>query len=305
MDCNIDEATPFKPFMACETCNLTFHVVCMPLPAKPLNSPWECVTCTKKRQHLDHDDEPSTSTFQAADSQGADLWTSFETQRSELFAMPVNRHELALNNERVIDIQKRIAGFQNREEEVEKIAQKFSDLGARLLEIEDRYSLADQFKRVRNLELHGLVEYPVENLKQTVVLVGELVGVTVTETDLISVGRVGAFDAARPKPRVVLVKFHKQDLKNNLLCALRKRKGVKLGELGYAERSENVFVGENLTPLFREVYYNARQIFKYVWTYNCQIFVRQHERAKQIRIKSKRQLEDLKIFYRRSTSIAL
>lgn len=280
------------PNVTCKSCGLYWHVACATLRAKPRDpSNWQCASCktgsTGKTKQADRS-EPASATFDS-------VWIlkSIKDLRSEMTSIKKDLHA----GELVVALEGRIAAAETKLLELEDISEQLMSLQQRVSELEERNLVLDQADRVRNLEFHGLSEYPQENLAQTVIRASNLAGVLITETDLKWVGRVGSKANGISKPRTVLVKFHSQDIKNTLLRALRKRRGIKLQELGYAEETRTMHVSENLTPHFRDIYRTARKVekFKFVWTYNCRIFIRQSVESELVLVKSKNQLETLLI----------
>lgn len=276
-------------FLTCKSCGLYWHVSCTALRVKPRDSTgWQCASCkagnTKKGRPATNSPIPSTGN-------DAELLKNIKDLRLEMNSIKKDMHA----GKFLATLEDRIATAETKLLELEDISEQIACLQQRVFDLEERNLVLDQADRVRNLELHGLTEYPQENLTQAVIQASNITGVNITENDLKWVGRVGSNTSNKIKPRTVLVKLHNQDLKNTLLRALRKRRGIKLQELGYAEETRTLHVSENLTPHFRNIYQSARKLekFKFVWTYNCRIFVRENQNSELILIKSKNQLDTM------------
>lgn len=276
--------------VSCKLCGLYWHVTCAALRVKPRDSSsWQCTSCksnsTKKGKQADRS-EPSPTNIN-----NAEILKSIKDLRLEMNSIKKDLHA----GDILVTLEDRIAAAETKLLELEDISEKIINLQQRVFDLEERNMVLDQADRVRNLELHGLTEYPQEDLTQTVVRAGNMVGLNLNETDLKWVGRVGSKANTSSRPRTVLIKFHNQDVKNNLLRALRKRRGITMQELGYAEETRKVHVSENLTPHFRDIYRAARNLnkFKYVWTYNCRIFIRENDNSELVLVKSKNQLQTL------------
>lgn len=272
------------PDVTCKSCGLYWHVACTALRTKPRDpSIWQCTPC--KASNIRKIMQESFST----PINNVDILNSIKDLRLEMNSIKKDLHA----GEFLDSLKNRITAAETKLLGLEGISKQIESLQKRVVDLEERNLTLDQANRILNLEFHGLPEYPQENLPQTLVRIGKIAGVNITEVDLKWIGRVGSKAYAILKPRIVLVKFHNQNLKNTLLRTLRNRRGIKLQELGYPDGTKTVYVSENLTPHFKDIYRSARKLgkFKFVWTYNCRVFIRVNENTELVHIKSKSQLE--------------
>lgn len=269
--------------VSCKSCGRYWHVLCTAPRTKPRDSSsWKCASCNAKnakdiKQENFREPSPTTTNDDI-------MKQSIKELQSEMKAVKESISTWA-------------GVFKSVETNCSKREVMSGDIVAiqtRMLELEERNSVLEQSARVANLEFRGLTEYPEEDIAQIIIHAANLVGVNITQKDLKWIGRVGMKTNIRSKPRTVLAKFYDQELKNCLLRAIRKRRGIILQELGFGE-TWTMFVSENLTPHFRSIFYTAMSLrkFKYVWTYNCRIYARENRNSNFILIKSKTQLQSL------------
>lgn len=267
----------------CSACDLFCHHSCTGLRGKPRGN-WRCQQCRR--------DKASSPCKSSVD--GATLINNIDELRAEVNAIRKDmRPKVDLYDQlNHSDLEARIEAVETKLKDLESIKNLISGLQLRINVLEERNHQAEQKERISNLELHGVVEHPNENLSALMVQVGTIVGVPVLPQDIAWVGRVGLSN--KSKPRIILAKFYNLETKNAILRASRKRKGIKMQELGYADDRRTVYVNENLTAYYRNLYQDARKLkpqkFEFVWTYNCRIYVRKTKEDKPIPVTSKNQL---------------
>lgn len=266
----------FSPHVKCTTCELLVHKECLPSDVVKNNLPYQCVSCFANGRRED-DSELSLTDL-------ATIYTNLAEIKKFLHTdLP----------EELTALEEQLASEETNMVELEGVREEYKKLQKQVIKMEESTTEREHLERVSNIELHWLPECPQEDLTQTVLQISQKVGVTVTAEDLKWVSRIPTKANNSPKPRPVLVKFYNQDLKNQLLRALRKSRGMKLEELGYPGETRTLKASENLTKAFRDTFYSARRSgqYKYVWTHNCQIFVREADNTEKVRIKSKYQME--------------
>lgn len=266
----------------CSACNQLCHYSCTGLRSRPRDT-WRCFQCRRAKS-------PCTSTID-----GATIISNIDELRAEVNSIkndmrPAGDLSIQLPHS---DLEARVAAVEAKLKDLESIKNLISGLQVRIDVLEERNHQVEQKERICNLEFHGLAEHPSENLNALMVQVGVVTGVPLQPHDIAWVGRVG-LSRDKSKPRVILAKFHTLEQKNAVLRASRKRKGIKVNELGYADDRRSVFVNENLTTHYRDLYRDARKLkplkYEFVWTYNCRIYVRKTKDDKPIPITSKNQL---------------
>lgn len=157
------------------------------------------------------------------------------------------------------------------------LAQKVKDHESRLLHLE-------QYSRNANVELKGIPYNATENLIDTVIKIGEKVGVPLVEADFESVHRV---PTANQTKKNVVVQFARRQKRD---CFLEKARAARLkcSDVGF-DSQEPFFVNEHLCPELKRLLGQAtarkRETgWKYVWVQNGKIFARRMDNAPKIKI---------------------
>lgn len=281
----------------CSKCGLYSHIACAALRAKPRDAVnWKCAQCKLIPPNKKTQESAAVSPSAVLSPAGSDrIVNDIKDLRCEMDSIKKDLLNSNAAEAHQSDLEERIAAAEAKLIKLENISDIITSLQERVSALEEKNQYLEQAERISHLELHGLTEHVAENLVSVVVQTGKVAGVSIAESDLKWVGRVGPTTEASLKPRPVLVKFAQHDVKNDLLRAVRKRRGIKLQELGYAGDNHNVFVSENLTKYYRDIFREARKLenYQFTWTSNCRIYVRKDKDSKPILIKSKNQLNSL------------
>lgn len=157
------------------------------------------------------------------------------------------------------------------------LAQQVKDHESRMLHLE-------QYSRNANVELKGIPYNDTENLAETVIKIGEKVGVPLVAADFESVHRV---PTNNPANKNVVVQFARRQKRD---CFLEKARAARLkcSDLGLDSQAP-FFVNEHLCPELKRLLGQAtarkRETgWKYVWVQNGKIFARQMDNAPKIKI---------------------
>ncbi|CAG9137783.1 unnamed protein product [Plutella xylostella] len=147
-----------------------------------------------------------------------------------------------------------------------------------------------------------------ENLTQVVNVLSNKLGVQLDPRDVDDVRRVGARGGggggggagagAMERPRPVMLTFTRRAPRDQLLRAAKARRGITTEMLEVPGNCRRVFVNEHLTKENRVLFSKARALgaelkFKFVWTSNCNIFMRRSETSSVLRITSESILDKL------------
>ncbi|XP_028160586.1 uncharacterized protein LOC114353000 [Ostrinia furnacalis] len=155
------------------------------------------------------------------------------------------------------------------------------------LELNDR----DQDALLADLEIGGLPDEKGESVFHSVAVLAGRLGVTLEERDVVFAERVGAppAETGGARPRRVVVRLARRQLRDDLLRAARVRRGAT------GEGGGRVYISERLTRFNRQLFYRAReecrrQQWRYSWTRRGRIFVRRSDGSQAFSLRS---LDDL------------
>ncbi|XP_063838172.1 uncharacterized protein LOC135087303 [Ostrinia nubilalis] len=151
------------------------------------------------------------------------------------------------------------------------------------LELNDR----DQDALLADLEIGGLPDEKGGNVFHDVAVLAGRLGVTLEERDVVFAERVGAppAETGGARPRRVVVRLARRQLRDDLLRAARVRRG-STGEGG-----GRVYINERLTRSNRQLFYRVReecrkQQWRYSWTRRGRVFVRKSDGSQVFHLRS-------------------
>lgn len=156
----------------------------------------------------------------------------------------------------------------------------------------------EQRARLHNLEIFGIPEQKTEDLAALVLKIAVAVGVTVTVDDLEFVTRVPSRIRTPGLPKTVVARFKSLKLRDALLSAARKTRGLVSTDLDIHGEAKKIFINEHLTPSNKALLKAARAKcnelgFQHIWTRNAKIYIRKQDKARAYRITNLQQVYDL------------
>nr|XP_049701704.1 uncharacterized protein LOC126055635 [Helicoverpa armigera] len=161
-------------------------------------------------------------------------------------------------------------------------------------ELNDR----DQDLLANDIEVSNLPEVKAENPGHIIKVIGQKLGVSLDDRDIVSAERVGGrqlnvTNSAGPtesRPRPLVVRLARRDLRDQLLASARVRRGATTADLDILAPVQRFFLNERLTKANRLLFRKARDAasangWKFVWTKQGRILVRRApgDRAQRIR----------------------
>ena len=155
----------------------------------------------------------------------------------------------------------------------------------------------EQYGRRENLEIHGVPLKRDENTNEIVKSVVSSLNVRLDDHQISTSHRLASSykkiqrSQATEQPPPIIVRFANRDKRNEIY---KKRKLLKLNcktELMSHNSSPNITIQENLTPLRKSIYKAAKQAkaalnYKFAWTSQGKIFLRQDTDTKVFKISS-------------------
>lgn len=186
---------------------------------------------------------------------------------------------------------------------VKKLQSDLSIMNAAISELQEDNGTRDQFFRMNNLEISGVPVTSGENLNTIVHSISSKVGVVLEVNDIDSIHRVRRFvkeatgdtrdrqpGLLTPRPPAIIVRFTRRLCKDQLLAAVRGRRGLTTTDIGLPGPSMNLYVSDHLTPANKLLLKRARELktelqYSFLWVRDCKIFMRKNERSKVINIR--------------------
>lgn len=165
-------------------------------------------------------------------------------------------------------------GQQSEETLIETIAQLKADINDK-----------DQDSLLNDLEISGVPEQKGENVLHIIATLGQKLGVSLNEQDLVSAVRMGRFPGSEsvqsPRPRLIVVRLARRAARDQLLQAARVRRGATTEGVDIPGPPRRFYINERLTRLNRQLFQKARELkdhhnWRFVWTRDGRIYARQH-----------------------------
>ncbi|XP_052756855.1 uncharacterized protein LOC128202041 [Galleria mellonella] len=150
------------------------------------------------------------------------------------------------------------------------------------IELNDR----DQDLLLNDLQISCIPEQKGENVTHNVISIASKLGMQLTVQDITSAVRVGRLldsdNKVSGRPRLVVVRLARRALRDQLLQAARVRRGATAEGTEIPGPPSKFYINERLTLKNRQLFQRARELgvrhnWRYVWTRDGKIFVRQHQ----------------------------
>ena len=301
---------------SCSTCRSWYHRGCVGVQATgPITTAWPCPECKKKVTRGSRVETPTqvpaaneevgilmdTSPVNSTaldvtqelnlDILRAEL-SSFKEEflklvRTEFQQLRVDlselRSSLDTTNNRMSKLEERVAILENRQVQPVESAEVNVLISQLRSDINDR----DQELLGNDIQISNIPETSGENTTHTAVLVASKIGVKLKARDIVSAERVGgrrvtATQATGPvetRPRFLVVRLARRDLRDELLEAARARRGMTTADLDLPGPATRFYVNERLTKVNRELFRSAREAgsrhgWQFVWSRRGRILAR-------------------------------
>lgn len=290
----------------CGLCSGVSHLICIkpPIPSELLKFPgflYKCTSCSDDTNHIKFGDKPSTSdscmsklmeTLNNLNSKIDHLQTDLNVVKNQQKSLT---ESLEFYGNKIDDFTKKIMDFETKMKIIPKLESNVISATFNLNNLQDEVDQIQQQARMKNLEINGIPESSNENLSATVNHIFSILEIANTSYDFCF--RVPHIDSKNRNPRSVIVKMVNKYHKDNVLAAIKKRKGIKLNEIGFAGQN-SIYLNDHLTPKNKLLYKNTREFCKssgaISWTRDCKIFIRLSKNGKTLHIHNESVLNKVK-----------
>lgn len=297
----------------CEKCKGAYHRACVglsPLGTMPIS--WNCPECKKNIARDNASDTPVRGRDHIQDTCPLSVRELKDDQLSSIIKTELKlikeeilrevRSEFQILRDEFLDFRSTLVMYGDRlsalEERVttmetlnntqflsETTSENVKDLINQLkCDINDR----DQDLLANDIEIANLPEPRNENAIHTVITIATKIGVKLDQHDIVSAERVGgrlvsaadqAESVAMPRPRRLIVRLARRQLRDDMLQNARVRRGITSADLDLPGPPRRFYINERLTKLNRQLFRMARDAgssygWRYVWTKRGRIFAR-------------------------------
>lgn len=195
---------------------------------------------------------------------------------------------------------------------IQFVSQDVEVLRATVADLSDQLRFKEQQERINNLEIAGIPSIKGENLTNIIHNIARKINFAITTTDIDFIHRVRRFNSNKSNVGTgesaannatsipnIIVKFTQRKRKNDMLAAVRVRRGLTTADAGLDGPAKPIFISDHLTPLNKQLYKRARLLakeydYKYVWLSGCKILLRKSDTSKIMCVSSDIDLAKIK-----------
>jgi len=192
------------------------------------------------------------------------------------------------------DLKKKISELENKMEGNDEKVLQFVQLEKRIEEMKLSQCEKEQYDRNKNIEINGLEENPKENLHDVMKKMADAYGIQDYRTDVVEkMHRIPSKN--KEKVSSIIVQFKRREDRDKWISA--KKRTVTNDQILQNSNGKRIFVNENMTPHFRQLFWKAKNFakenkYKYVWFKNGKVLMRKEESDKAVMvIRSERDLK--------------
>lgn len=181
----------------------------------------------------------------------------------------------------------------DREKELQTTKEKMKEYQRDLINTQYQLNDLEQYGRRNMVDIKGVPFSPKENTDKIVKKIGALMNVDIDLDDIEISHRTSSLESAS-----IIVKFQSRRKRNEFWLARKKIFNKNLSDIGF-QSDRKFYIGESLTPQNGHLFKMVRdrlvrtKLYRYAWTHNGTIFVKQDENSKKILIKSTSEIERL------------
>ncbi|CAH1643860.1 unnamed protein product [Spodoptera littoralis] len=205
-------------------------------------------------------------------------------------------------NSRMENMEGRLSSVERVTSNLESVRKELDVANGTIAELKRENNLREQYSRINNVEISGIPSHKSENLLSILGKIYSKVGLPLDLRDINRVHRVRRFEQDRnvpSRPPAIIVQFARQCSKDQLLAAIRSRRGISTVDVGLTGPATNIYFSDHLIPANKLLLKRARELkqqrgFAHLWVRDCKIFMRKSDSSKAIRISGDGDLSNIK-----------
>lgn len=204
----------------------------------------------------------------------------------------------------VLEVKQRISLLEDTNAAVSSLPKSLSEAHETIQLLLKENNNSKQFALINNLEISGIPQAKGENLMSILRHICLKVGFTLQDGDVDMINRVRRYHSDSGihkdvRPPAIIVRFTQRKRKDELLSAVRARRGITTTDLELPGPASNVYIGDHLTPSNKLLLKRARQMknelqYSYLWIRDCKIQMRKNDNSRVMYINSYADLDNLK-----------
>ncbi|XP_073962957.1 uncharacterized protein [Choristoneura fumiferana] len=229
------------------------------------------------------------------EAQNVKLYEAIEDLRMQ------NKEIIKTNNKIEKFLEQTTTMYSNLKEKVDQMSLEHDDALLKINNIENQVEDLQRAQRLTMVEIRNIPEAVNENLSDTMTLLHNSLGLPFSSDNLKQVRRL------KNAQKLIIAEFQTIDQSTSLMKAVKEYNKSHQDEkfntdnMNIAGDKQPIYVSESLTPRARKLHFLARDLrknhnYKYCWTWQGKILVKQTDSSPAILIKSEQQVEALKSF---------
>ncbi|CAG9782258.1 unnamed protein product [Diatraea saccharalis] len=292
---------------------------------------WRCVLCKSRHPKADNSNTPVRGGADGITIQRGAAVRSPTQLNMSIVEQPSSLNDTAHNMTiEVSDFQAFVMEMRSfRQEMLEELRSnrlKIEQLGETVISLSDKIiessveSLKvelndrDQDLLLNDVEISCIQEQRGEGLLHVVTVLAGKLGVNLAAQDVVCATRVGrapesgeAEKSLTSRPRPIVVRLARRVVRDELLQAARVRRGATTDGTGLPGTPRRFYVNERLTKVNRHLFRRMRELcgrlnWRYVWTKDGRIFVRQFQGREAPRLRIRVESDLVRVFGREAVS---
>ena len=199
------------------------------------------------------------------------------------------------------DLKSRISTAEAKINSLPTLQDDLDDAHKTIKSLQSENNINRQFSMINNIEISGVPFTKGENLVTILRNICSRVGYTLSEGDVDTIHRVRRYqtndnNTQKPvRPPAVVVRFTRRIRKDELLAAVRARRGLTTADIGFPGPAMSLYAGDHLTPTNKLLLKRARQLkdelhYTFLWVRDCKIFMRKNEHSRVIHVNNESDL---------------
>lgn len=197
----------------------------------------------------------------------------------------------------------RLTQVEKKTDLVGKLQADLNSATAAISTLQQENDAREQYSRMNNVEISGLPFTKGENLVNILHDIYTVVGLTFKSEHIDCIHRVRRFQVAGSvrgggngdhndrdrssdvRAPAIIVKFTRRIYKDELLSAVRARRGITTSSINLSGPAVNMYLGDHLTPASKLLLKRARELKRdnklaYLWIRDCKILARRTDTSK-------------------------
>lgn len=311
----------------CTKCKIMYHKQCVSLSSNAVPKSWLCPVCVVQAPRRDNtntplkhaEEERSEKSPQTVDDCGSEqasslLLEEIRALRKDMstfskdflnFKSDVRAELKELRStfqgslSEMTALSERLDTQEARLSAIEASAKNVEDLELQIRDLKRHINSREQLSLQNDIEISGVTEHKGENIMHVTGLILNKIGLSVDERDIVESRRVGPVHLdheGKQRPRPIVLRVTRRAVHEQVIRGARARRNISTGDIAVAGTPRPIYINERLTKDTRLLFGRTRALckqhkWKYAWTREGKILVREGDSKPAFRVRDEADLE--------------